>query len=101
MSEIPKEELTLYDRQIRVWGLEAQKKYLLFIIKIEIYGFRLRKGSILVVSTHMNTMAQEICKNLALCGISSLELKLQTSFCSEKIIYVIYYFIIYIVKTLI
>lgn len=28
MNEISKEELALYDRQIRLWGLEAQKKYL-------------------------------------------------------------------------
>ena len=28
MSSIPKDELALYDRQIRLWGLEAQKKYL-------------------------------------------------------------------------
>ena len=26
MSTITKDELALYDRQIRLWGLEAQKK---------------------------------------------------------------------------
>lgn len=28
MTEISKDELALYDRQIRLWGLEAQKRYI-------------------------------------------------------------------------
>lgn len=33
MSELSKDELALYDRQIRLWGLEAQKKYLTIFLK--------------------------------------------------------------------
>ncbi len=34
---ITEDEAALYDRQIRLWGVEAQKRYLYFIV----YEFRL------------------------------------------------------------
>lgn len=50
--------------------------------------FRLREGSVLIISNNMSNMVQEICKNLALCGISTLNLQLKSRNCSEKLIYV-------------
>mmetsp|Transcript_5872 Transcript_5872/g.8059 ORF Transcript_5872/g.8059 Transcript_5872/m.8059 type:complete len:317 (+) Transcript_5872:69-1019(+) len=46
-------ENEIYDRQIRLWGLEAQK--------------RMRSAKIFVVG--MNTLNSELCKNLVLAGI--------------------------------
>lgn len=50
--------------------------------------FRLREGSILIISFKMDNLVQEICKNLALCGISKLSLELVTCEKSENLIYV-------------
>ncbi|KAK3728135.1 hypothetical protein QZH41_019450 [Actinostola sp. cb2023] len=53
---ITEAEAELYDRQIRLWGLDAQK--------------RLRASSILVIG--MTGVGAEICKNLILSGVRSL-----------------------------
>eukprot|EP00455_Lapot_gusevi_P014452 TRINITY_DN1721_c0_g1_i1.p1 TRINITY_DN1721_c0_g1~~TRINITY_DN1721_c0_g1_i1.p1 ORF type:complete len:358 (+),score=82.05 TRINITY_DN1721_c0_g1_i1:103-1074(+) len=50
------EEMAIYDRQIRVWGVETQNK--------------MRQSQVLVVG--MRGLGAEVCKNLALAGIGSL-----------------------------
>ncbi|KAJ3173400.1 SUMO-activating enzyme subunit 1 [Irineochytrium annulatum] len=55
---ITPEEAALYDRQIRLWGLEAQTQ--------------MRNSNILVVG--LSGLSNEICKNLVLAGIGSLTL---------------------------
>jgi len=50
------EEAALYDRQIRLWGFDAQR--------------RLRNSSILIVGG--KALSNEVCKNLVLAGVSSL-----------------------------
>jgi ubiquitin-like 1-activating enzyme E1 A len=50
------DEIALYDRQIRLWGVAAQES--------------LRKANILLVS--IKALANEIAKNLVLAGINSL-----------------------------
>ena len=50
------DEIALYDRQIRLWGAQAQE--------------RIRSASILLVS--LRALGTEIAKNLTLAGISSL-----------------------------
>jgi len=52
-------EAELYDRQIRLWGLEAQR--------------RIRASSILLIGVS-NQLAAECAKNLVLAGIHSLML---------------------------
>ncbi|KAI0194964.1 hypothetical protein F4808DRAFT_440969 [Astrocystis sublimbata] len=53
---ISADEVALYDRQIRLWGMQAQQK--------------IQAANILLVS--MRALANEICKNLVLAGIGSL-----------------------------
>ncbi|KAG9247049.1 hypothetical protein BJ878DRAFT_229899 [Calycina marina] len=53
---ITAEEIALYDRQIRLWGVKAQEK--------------IKNANILIIS--MNSLAAEIAKNLVLAGINSL-----------------------------
>ncbi|TNN17917.1 SUMO-activating enzyme subunit 1 [Schistosoma japonicum] len=53
---ITEEEAELYDRQIRLWGIESQN--------------RLKQSKILLLG--MNALAAEIAKNIVLAGISSL-----------------------------
>ncbi|KAK1020381.1 E1 ubiquitin-activating protein aos1, partial [Friedmanniomyces endolithicus] len=50
------DEIALYDRQLRLWGAEAQK--------------RIRSANILLVS--LRALGTEIAKNLTLAGINSL-----------------------------
>jgi ubiquitin-like 1-activating enzyme E1 A len=50
------EEAALYDRQIRLWGFDAQR--------------RLRNSSILIVGS--KALSNEVCKNLVLAGVGSL-----------------------------
>ncbi|KAF1957371.1 hypothetical protein CC80DRAFT_43142 [Byssothecium circinans] len=52
------DEIALYDRQIRLWGLEAQN--------------RIRNANILLVS--IKAFANEVAKNLVLAGIGSITL---------------------------
>ncbi|KAK3357111.1 hypothetical protein B0T25DRAFT_579239 [Lasiosphaeria hispida] len=53
---ISADEIALYDRQIRLWGMKAQE--------------RIRNANILLIT--MKALANEIAKNLVLAGISSL-----------------------------
>lgn len=55
-SAITEDEAALYDRQIRLWGLDAQK--------------RLRASCVLLVG--MKGLGAEICKNLVLSGVKSV-----------------------------
>merc|ERR1712018_228112 len=56
VATISEEEAQLYDRQIRLWGLDAQK--------------RLRSARILVVG--MKGLGNEVAKNLVLAGVNSM-----------------------------
>ncbi|KAI9645976.1 E1 ubiquitin-activating protein aos1 [Ciborinia camelliae] len=55
-ASISAEEIALYDRQIRLWGVQAQEK--------------IRNASVLLIT--MKALANEIAKNLVLAGIHSL-----------------------------
>ncbi|KAI5055103.1 hypothetical protein GOP47_0030248 [Adiantum capillus-veneris] len=55
---LTEQEAAVYDRQIRVWGVEAQR--------------RLSRGRILVIG--MSNVLAELCKNIVLAGIGSLTL---------------------------
>ncbi|QIW99024.1 hypothetical protein AMS68_004542 [Peltaster fructicola] len=55
-AQIPADELALYDRQLRLWGVQAQQL--------------IKKGHILIIS--MRALGVEIAKNLTLAGIGSL-----------------------------
>ncbi|KAF1915532.1 hypothetical protein BDU57DRAFT_451855 [Ampelomyces quisqualis] len=57
-SNISADEIALYDRQIRLWGVQAQEK--------------IRTANILIVS--IKALANEIAKNLVLAGIGSITL---------------------------
>jgi ubiquitin-like 1-activating enzyme E1 A len=55
---ISADEIALYDRQIRLWGVQAQEN--------------IRKANVLLIS--MKALANEVAKNLALAGVNSLTL---------------------------
>ncbi|KAL9063833.1 MAG: hypothetical protein Q9157_008069 [Trypethelium eluteriae] len=55
---ISADEIALYDRQIRLWGVQAQEK--------------IRSANVLLVS--IRALANEIAKNLVLAGIHSITL---------------------------
>ncbi|KAL2164202.1 hypothetical protein VTH06DRAFT_3418 [Thermothelomyces fergusii] len=55
-NDISADEIALYDRQIRLWGMSAQQK--------------IRNASILIIT--MKALGNEIAKNLVLAGIGSL-----------------------------
>ncbi|KAI8069845.1 SUMO-activating enzyme subunit 1-like protein [Gilbertella persicaria] len=57
-EQISKDEAAIYDRQIRLWGLDAQQ--------------RIRKARILMAG--MRALSNEVCKNLVLAGIASITL---------------------------
>ncbi|KAI8608645.1 hypothetical protein BC830DRAFT_1154417 [Chytriomyces sp. MP71] len=56
VAKMTEEEMALYDRQIRLWGLEAQT--------------RMRTARILVIG--VCGLAAEVCKNIVLAGIGSV-----------------------------
>ncbi|XP_030855037.1 SUMO-activating enzyme subunit 1-like [Strongylocentrotus purpuratus] len=56
--QITEEEAELYDRQIRLWGFDAQK--------------RLRASSLLLVG--LGGLGAEVCKNIVLVGVKSITL---------------------------
>ena len=58
--QITIEELTLYDRQIRLWGLEAQK--------------RIKESRLCILTRKINGVVNELLKNLILAGVGSLSL---------------------------
>ena len=55
-DELSADEIALYDRQLRLWGIEAQN--------------RMRKANVLLIT--MKALGNEIAKNLVLAGIGSL-----------------------------
>lgn len=57
-KEISEDEAALYDRQIRLWGVDAQKKLL--------------ASRVLLVN--MQGLGAEIAKNLVLSGVNTLTL---------------------------
>ncbi|KAJ3183721.1 SUMO-activating enzyme subunit 1 [Gaertneriomyces sp. JEL0708] len=61
---ITKEEADLYDRQIRLWGMEAQQRLPLDDIK------RMRNANILIAG--VTGISNEICKNLVLAGVGAM-----------------------------
>ncbi|XP_071962038.1 SUMO-activating enzyme subunit 1-like [Antedon mediterranea] len=74
-SSISEAEAALYDRQIRLWGLEAQK--------------RLRASSVLFIG--LKGLGAEVCKNVVLSGINSITLMdhntvTEEDFCSNFLI---------------
>ncbi|PHH62706.1 hypothetical protein CDD81_6775 [Ophiocordyceps australis] len=58
MQPVSADEVALYDRQIRLWGMAAQAK--------------IQKANILIIT--MRALANEVAKNLVLAGIGSLTL---------------------------
>jgi molybdopterin/thiamine biosynthesis adenylyltransferase len=109
--EISEAEAALYDRQIRLWGVEAQRRFVVSTAKTtakkasecgrgvsiegkqlprvekivrnfcnELSGFgtfrtvhcRLRGSHVLVV--HLNGLTAEVCKNIVLAGIGTLNI---------------------------
>lgn len=54
--EINADEVKLYDRQIRLWGLDAQKK--------------MRNANILIIG--INGLSNEVLKNISLAGVGSI-----------------------------
>lgn len=55
-EKLSEEEAALYDRQIRLWGLEAQA--------------RLKNAKILLLG--LSPVSGEIIKNIVLCGVNTL-----------------------------
>jgi len=55
-EQLSADEIALYDRQLRLWGVEAQN--------------RMRKAHILLIN--VKALGNEIAKNLVLAGIGSL-----------------------------
>lgn len=55
-EELSADEIALYDRQLRLWGIEAQN--------------RMRKAKVLLVT--IRALGNEVAKNLVLAGIGSL-----------------------------
>lgn len=55
-NSLTAEEAAVYDRQIRLWGVEAQQ--------------RLRKSKVLLVG--MSSLGNEVCKNILLAGIKHM-----------------------------
>ena len=66
-TNISEEEAQLYDRQIRLWGLDAQK--------------RLRSSRVLI--SGLGGLGCEVAKNIVLAGIKSLRL-MDTATASER-----------------
>lgn len=58
--ELTGEEQALYDRQIRLWGADAQR--------------RLSAGRILIVGDVTSTVSQELAKNVVLAGLAKITL---------------------------
>lgn len=58
--ELTGEEAAVYDRQIRLWGLDAQR--------------RLAASTVLITGAANSMLAQELAKNVVLAGVASLTL---------------------------
>lgn len=70
------QEIALYDRQIRLYGLSAQTKYTLINLSDMWNIFRIRSSRVGIIGCWTNCL-QEILKNLALNGIGSIDLFLE------------------------
>lgn len=76
--EITEEEAAQYDRQIRLWGFDAQRRYSqtispslhLSLLSNFYILFRLRNARILIISC--TGLSNEVCKNIVLAGVGSL-----------------------------
>ncbi len=55
-SNLTREEVAVYDRQIRLWGVESQRK--------------LRHAKVLVAG--INGLGNEVCKNVILAGVDHM-----------------------------
>ena len=74
VAMIDTNELALYDRQVRLWGLTAQQKQGLVIFNccILIHSpLRIRTGSVLLLQPQA-PVAHEILKNIVLTGIGNV-----------------------------
>ncbi|KAJ3300385.1 SUMO-activating enzyme subunit 1 [Borealophlyctis nickersoniae] len=69
VGSITKEEVDLYDRQIRLWGLEAQQ--------------RMRNAKILVAG--VNGLSNEVCKNVVLAGVGAITIMDEGSVSEEDL----------------
>ena len=72
--DLTADEAEQYDRQIRLWGLEAQKRRVISTSDVIHYELccRLRKSTVLVVGA--KGLGAELCKNVVLAGVKSLTL---------------------------
>jgi ubiquitin-like 1-activating enzyme E1 A len=68
--QISVEESTLYDRQIRLWGLEVQK--------------RIKDSRLCVLTRKINGLVNELLKNLILAGVGNLSLISDHRFAGEE-----------------
>lgn len=74
--ELSASEAERYDRQIRLWGIESQEKYVHNLkanFNLQNTGFdifRLRAANALLIG--IRGLGSEIAKNILLCGINSL-----------------------------
>lgn len=71
------DEIALYDRQIRLWGVKAQERLVTYCpllrfmsLQADVWYFRLRTANILLIT--LKALANEVAKNLVLAGIGSL-----------------------------
>jgi len=75
-ASLTEEEATRYDRQMRLWGIEAQQRYFsLSILRVSGMGLtsfscRMRNATVLVVN--LRGVATEAIKNVVLAGIGKL-----------------------------
>ena len=74
-SELTQAEAELYDRQIRLWGLENQKRFafhnFVFLNCFQCWNYsRLRSSKILIAG--INGLGAEIGKNIILAGVKSV-----------------------------
>ena len=74
VANLTADEAEQYDRQIRLWGLEAQKRYKFNVqsifSKTRDFSYRLRSSSVLMIG--MRGLGAEVCKNLVLAGVRAL-----------------------------
>lgn len=73
-TDLTEEEATRYDRQMRLWGIEAQQRYNYYPWKLchcnLRWEIRMRNATILVV--RLKGVATEAIKNVVLAGIGKL-----------------------------
>lgn len=77
LTTVASDEIALYDRQIRLWGVKAQERLVIYCpllrfmsLQADVWFFRLRTANILLIT--LKALANEVAKNLVLAGIGSL-----------------------------